>query len=222
MSFPRHDADSDWYTWLKVDQNWIFKTNEWPKAWRKTERKVVRTMTATTQKFVLLFLFYISFGLHVECGTEWDSDRLAALPNLKLFITKPHKWNVKLIVFVPTDLPVATNSNNNNMVSRRDTNFIIIILSNVESVGRPPSPQRTIRSHCRHARELINCRAPDSNSDHTGPNTFSRLMKPCTMCSGFTMPKKFDLAILIPNRIVCVFIALGSASLETFHSPLWD
>lgn len=102
---------------------------------------------------------------------------------------------------------------------------ISLLLSNVESVGRPPSPQRTIRSLCRHAEELINCRAPDLNSDHTRPNTFSRLMELRTMCSGFTLqyplPKKFDLAISIP-KLQCVFLALSSAALNTFHSHPCD
>lgn len=130
------------------------------------------------------------------------------------------------MVFVPTDLPVATNSNNNNnTVSRRAPNFIIIILSNVESVGRPPSPHWARHSHCIHAKELINCCALDLNSDHTRPNTFSRLMILCTTRSRFTLQYIAEEILFsnfnIPNRIQCVLIALSSA-LETFHSPLLD
>lgn len=95
-------------TWLKVDQNWILKRikseriTKRKKENKKNERKVVlptRT-TSTQKKSVLLFLFFwfslARFSVAHRIGRQAAPYTIRTL----ICITKPHKWNVKLIVFV--------------------------------------------------------------------------------------------------------------------------
>lgn len=144
-------GDSDWNSIIKYIRRYEsgpkldFKTNEWTEGMEesKKEKCCIRRQRCRQHTEIRFTLSYrLVRSARTVCQWERGSDRLAGFctnvqtnyNTIRICITKPHKWNGKLIVFV---LQLQTKTKINGLTSYSKW---FLLLSNVVCLGSPPPP----------------------------------------------------------------------------------